>query len=96
MLVMAVTRALQLVQSKVFHVLPFGALSNVSLLDICVGIFVSGVFMLYFGACHLLDAVPWLRVSLCALVVCHSLDTVVSTSPSLLLCCCCLALTISA
>ncbi len=48
--VMLVTRALQLVQSKVFHVLPFGALSNLSLVDVCMGIFVSGVFMLYFGA----------------------------------------------
>jgi hypothetical protein len=40
MLVMGLTRLLQLVQSKVFHVLPFGALSNHSLFDICVGIFV--------------------------------------------------------
>jgi hypothetical protein len=50
MFVMAVTRLMQLVQSHVFHVLPFGAMSTHSLLDICVGIFVSGVFMLYFGA----------------------------------------------
>ncbi len=51
MLVMALTRLLQQVQARVFHTIPFGALSNLSLLDICAGIFVSGVFMLYFGEC---------------------------------------------
>ncbi len=44
------TRALQLVQSRVFHVVPFGLLSKFSILDACVGILVSGSFMLYFGA----------------------------------------------
>ena len=47
--VMAATRALQLVQQHVFHVLPFGALSKHSLTDVCIGIFISGLFMLYFG-----------------------------------------------
>ncbi len=55
MAVMAMTRALQVLQSKVFHVIPFGSMSNMSLLDICFGIFISGVFMLYFGGC-LVDA----------------------------------------
>jgi hypothetical protein len=49
--VMAGTKVLQLVQSKVFHVLPFGALSATSLSDVCIGILISGLFMLYFGMC---------------------------------------------
>jgi hypothetical protein len=52
MSVMVMTRALQLLQSKVFHVIPFGSMSNMSLLDVCAGIFISGVFMLYFGGCR--------------------------------------------
>jgi hypothetical protein len=43
------TRALQLIQSKVFHVLPFGLLSKFNIVDACVGILVSGAFMLYLG-----------------------------------------------
>lgn len=49
-LVLLVTRSVQQFQSRVLHVLPFGALSNFSLGDACVGILVSGLFMLYFGA----------------------------------------------
>jgi hypothetical protein len=45
------TRTLQLLQSKVFHTIPFGALSKFSIVDACVGMLVSGAFMLYFGAC---------------------------------------------
>ena len=44
------TRLLQLVQSRVFHVVPFGLLSKFSIQDASVGILVSGSFMLYFGA----------------------------------------------
>ncbi len=47
--VMTVTRTIQWVQQHVFRVLPFGALSQHSLLDSCIGILISGVFMLYFG-----------------------------------------------
>ena len=47
--VMTGTRLLQLVQSRVFHVLPFGSLNTLTLTDICVGILVSGLFMMYFG-----------------------------------------------
>jgi hypothetical protein len=43
------TKALQTVQSKVFHVVPFGVLTKFNILDACVGILVSGSFMLYFG-----------------------------------------------
>ena len=41
---------IQVVQSRVFRTLPFGALSSMSLTDTCSGIFISGVFMLYIGA----------------------------------------------
>ena len=44
------TRALQLVQSKVFHVVPFGLLSKFNIENACVGILASGSFMMYFGA----------------------------------------------
>lgn len=48
-LVWVSTRALQLLQSRVFHVLPFGSMSPTSLSDTCVGIVISGVYMMYFG-----------------------------------------------
>ena len=57
-LVMLVTRVVQLVQQHVFHTLPFGALSKFSLVDSCIGIFVSGVFMLYFGKAGILMRCP--------------------------------------
>ncbi len=49
--VMIATRVVQLVQTHVLHVLPFGSLGQFSLLDVCTGILVSGLFMIYFGAC---------------------------------------------
>ncbi len=45
------TRLLQTVQSRVFHVVPFGLMSKFSIEDTCVGMLVSGMFMLYFGTC---------------------------------------------
>jgi hypothetical protein len=48
--IVVATRLLQLFQSKVLHVLPFGSLAQVNLLDTCVGIFITGVFHLYLGA----------------------------------------------
>ena len=51
-IVISATRLVQVVQVKVFHTLPFGALSAMSLVDVCIGIFVSGIFMLYFGTFH--------------------------------------------
>ncbi len=53
LLVMGATRVVQAVQSHVLHVLPVGALSTTSLSDTCVGILISGVFMMYFGGCSL-------------------------------------------
>ncbi len=44
------TRVLQLVQSKVFHVIAFGQLTKFNTGDACMGILVSGSFMLYLGA----------------------------------------------
>jgi hypothetical protein len=50
-IVMTATRGVQLVQRHVLHVLPFGSLGQFSLSDVCIGILVSGLFMMYFGAC---------------------------------------------
>jgi hypothetical protein len=48
-IVMAATRVVQLVQRHVLHVFPFGSLGQFSLPDVCIGILVSGLFMMYFG-----------------------------------------------
>jgi hypothetical protein len=48
--VMVATRVVQLVQTHVLRVLPFGSLTQFSLWDVCVGVTVSGMFMMYFGA----------------------------------------------
>ncbi len=47
--VLSATWIIQQVQVRVLHTLPFGALRQVSLTDVCVGIAISGTFMLYFG-----------------------------------------------
>ena len=47
--VVVCTKVLQWVQSSVCHVLPFGALSAVTLVDVCIGMLISGIFMMYFG-----------------------------------------------
>ncbi len=54
--VLGVTRALQCIQRRVFHVLPFGAMSNMSLEDICIGMGFTGLFMMYFGTRRCLAA----------------------------------------
>jgi hypothetical protein len=46
--VLAATRAVQLVQRTVFRVMPFGAAAALNLLDVCVGIFITGLYYLYF------------------------------------------------
>ena len=48
LLVVSMTRLLQFVQSSVFHVLPFGATSDTSLTDVCIGILITGNYYLYF------------------------------------------------
>ena len=49
--VVIATRTLQWVRQHCFGRLPFGALSALNLIDVCIGIFISGMFMLYFGTC---------------------------------------------
>jgi len=46
--VVLATRLLQLMQRVVFRVLPFGALGNLSLVDVCIGILITGSYYLYF------------------------------------------------
>ena len=43
------TRVLQEIQRVLLGRLPFGSLSALNLIDVCIGIGISGVFMLYFG-----------------------------------------------
>jgi hypothetical protein len=47
LVVLGVTKALQCIQRVVFKVLPFGAITDTNLVDVCVGIFITGVFHLY-------------------------------------------------
>ena len=46
--VLIATRVLQFVQRTVFKVLPFGALSELSIVDVCIGVMISGSYYLYF------------------------------------------------
>ena len=68
--VIGATRALQWGERYFLGRLPFGALSTLNLIDVCIGIFISGLFMLYFGKpvqtlcfSHVLAAVPCCTVS---------------------------------
>ncbi len=66
--VIAATRLLQQVQVRVFHTLPFGAMSALSLTDVCVGILISGIFLLYFGECvHCSESCLCTRLAGCPL-----------------------------
>ncbi len=47
LLVLAATKALQWIQRVLFKVLPFGATMDTSLVDACIGIFITGVYHLY-------------------------------------------------
>ena len=51
LVVVAATRCLQCVQRNVLHTLPFGATSDTSLTDTCIGILISGNYYLYFRTC---------------------------------------------
>jgi hypothetical protein len=42
-------RLVQWFQQRMLRQLPFGALASMNLLDVCFGIFITGVFMLYFS-----------------------------------------------
>ncbi len=48
-LVVTATRIVQWVQQRVLHVLPFGAASDVSVLDTGIGVLITGLFHLYLG-----------------------------------------------
>jgi hypothetical protein len=48
-LVFLTVRLLQLLQSKLLKRLPFGALAAQSLVDVSVGVMISGTFILYLG-----------------------------------------------
>jgi hypothetical protein len=48
-LVVTATRIVQWVQQHVLHVLPFGAASDVSVLDTGIGVLITGLFHLYLG-----------------------------------------------
>ena len=68
--VVAFTRILQEVQRVVLRRLPFGALSNVSLVDVCIGIFISGTFMMYLGMQRLVNVMQSaMRLTSHALIV---------------------------
>ena len=47
--VVVTIRAVQTVQVRLLGRLPFGALSALNLIDVCIGIYISGLFMMYFG-----------------------------------------------
>jgi hypothetical protein len=50
--VLASTRLLQLLQRKVFKVVPFGAAGELNLVDVCIGILITGSYYLYFRTCQ--------------------------------------------
>ena len=49
--VLGAVRCLQQVQARVFRVVPFGMMDNLTVANTCFGILLSGLFMLYFGKC---------------------------------------------
>ncbi len=62
--VVALTRALQWTQRTVFHVLPFGAASELSMVNVSVGILITGSYYLYFRK----STIAWFR---CVRVLCQ-------------------------
>ena len=68
--VLAATRLLQFVQRKVFKVVPFGAAGEMNLVDVCVGISISGSYYLYFRTCRL-------RLSVNVRTVCREVKRIV-------------------
>ncbi len=48
LVVLVGTRVMQFVQRTVFKTLPFGAAGDVNLVDVCIGILISGSYYLYF------------------------------------------------
>ena len=52
LIVVTCTRLLQCVQSRILHVVAFGATGELSLTDVCVGILITGNYYLYFRTCR--------------------------------------------
>ena len=52
LIVLIGTRLLQFVQRKVFGVVPFGAAGELNLVDVCIGILITGNYYLYFRTWH--------------------------------------------
>jgi hypothetical protein len=46
--VFILTRVLQFVQRKLFKVVPFGAAGDLNLMDVCIGVLITGSYYLYF------------------------------------------------
>ncbi len=63
------TKALQTLQSKVLHVVPFGLLTKFNIVDACVGILVSGSFILFFGTASWRCLVQPSRAVACSLLL---------------------------
>ncbi len=47
--VLAVIKSLQHLQSRMFHVVPFGTVGRVSVVDVCASMLLGGFFLLYLG-----------------------------------------------
>ena len=46
--VLLLTRLVQFLQRVVFKVVPFGAVGDVNLIDVCIGVLITGSYYLYF------------------------------------------------
>ncbi len=55
LVVLAATRVLQYVQRTVFKVLPFGAVGELNLIDVCIGVTITGSYYLYFRTYRLAE-----------------------------------------
>ena len=64
-IVIGFVRGLQRGQQWLLGRLPFGAMSSLNLIDVCVGIFISGSFMMYFGQFRVPAASAGSRVAGC-------------------------------
>ncbi len=78
------TKVLQLVQLHVFKVLPFGSLMEYSITDVCIGIYITGIYYLYFrtSIAHLLCLIKRMHVSYdvrLLLVRCYTVSYVPTT-----------------
>lgn len=66
--VLLITRTLQCLQRTVFRVVPFGATGDFNLLDVCIGVLITGSYYLYFRKCWGLRS-SILRPTICELLL---------------------------